>query len=196
MGDYFADLDSLLTESLSEKEARKAAKASTPAQPSPGRRRTKPIDPTKPANASWMNAKDVAEYQHQVKVAEAKGLWKSQAAVAMFATQLCLSCGKQHTHFEGFFLQQTHSQGVHAERWIRATDTPSMSGLPRHRKTTLHEADACADCIASQGFLEPSPTPSEPSYATWTPTKNRQVYSAELEYAGGFSRTRETPSVE
>lgn len=195
MSDYFSDLDSLLHESLTEKAERKQAKVKNPSTPVPSRRPKPKGDPIRPANGQWMNASEVSEYQRQVKIAEAKGLWKPQAAVAMFATQMCLSCGHQHTHFEGFFIHQLHAHSQ-TERWIRATDTPSISGLPRFRKTTLHESDACTDCIGQQGFTDPSQTLSEPSYASWSPRKNNQVYSAQLEYPGGFSRPSETSSVE
>lgn len=189
------NLDDLLTEAMQERESR--LKSVPDHKPSPHRKGGKRfIDPTKPANGSWMNAKEHEEYARQVKVAEAKGMWKNQRAVAMFSTQICLQCGSTHTHFEGFFLHQLHEKSLDIERWIKAPDTISMAGLPRTRKTTLHEADACSDCIDSQGFVDIDPSLTEPSYATWTPSKNRQVYSNELDTAGGLGRKIGTAPLE
>lgn len=196
MSGYFDDLDNLLNESLAQKAERKAAKPSTVRTSDPSKRKgSKTPDPTKPANASWMNAKEVEEYHRQVKIAEAKGLWKPHAAVAMFSTQVCLCCGSTSTHFEGFFIHQKHKT-VEAERWVKAPDMVSLKSLPKYRKHAMHEADACYVCISNQGYLEVAPIQSEPSYATWTPHKNRQVYSDELESAGGFGRKTGTPTLE
>lgn len=189
------DLDSLLKDSMLERQARKESKP-------PREKRTgvtKKLDPNRPKaekQPCWMSASEKAEFDRQVNSAEARAMWRPTAAVAMFSTQICLSCGSSHTHFEGFFQHQIHKGMAYAERWIVACDQTMLAGLPKQKKITIHEADTCMHCAALAGFLDPSSTLTEPSYAAWTPHKNHQVYSDQSEYPGGFVRSSKTSPLE
>ena len=182
------DLDALLADSLQARDAKKAKYS-----------RTRPNECSKvPADRPrhWRNLEEMSDYERRRHNAELKDLWKPQAAVAMFSVQLCLSCGSRHTHFEGFFQQQRHASYRDTEKWVPATDSTMLKDLPKHKKITLHEADACIDCVGYSGYLDISPTLTEPSHAAWSPRKNHSVYSDQSEYPTGFVRSPKTSPLE
>jgi hypothetical protein len=181
------DLDSLLADSIAARQK----KASTPKPP----RTPKPKDMSS-ANAHWLNAKETSDYERKLANADLRALWKPQTAVAMFSVQVCLRCGARHTHFEGFFQQQRHASHRDTEKWVPATDSTMLQNLPKHKKITLHEADACIDCIVSLDYINPSPTDTEPPINAWTPSKHHSKLANEHLAPRGFGRESETPSVE
>lgn len=179
------DLDSLLAESLTERDARKAKAAE--------RKPSKGIPPA----ASWMNPKERADYNRQVENARLRGLWRPDAVAAMISRQICLNCGHTHDHFEGYFQHQTHASGLHVERWVLCTDSTMRINLPLTRKLTVIEADACADCLSSLGYVEPHTSSQlEPHYATWQTRQKHSKYSDQSEPPRGFGSAAKTSFME
>lgn len=191
----FLDLDSLLSESMVQRAARLEEKSSKEKRPGKNTKLRDPSMRQERQQIHWMNAGEAEAYRRDVNSVEANSQWKAIAAVAMFSTQICLCCGTTSTHFEGFFLHQEHKKSPGSERWIPA-DNAMQIGLPKFRKTNLHEADSCSACAAALGFASPSPTVSEPFYAAWSPRKNYQVYSDQSEYPRGLVRSTKTSSLE
>lgn len=167
------DLDSLLADSLDAIAKKKAPKG-----------KTKEGQPSMPQLR--FNGKDKSDYERRCENAALKALWKPRAAVAMFSVQICLQCGSSHRHFEGFFVQQKHDSHRQTERWVPAKDHTDLLNLPKHLKIVTHEADACMDCVVREGYLQPSPTQTEPTCDSWTPHQDYSRYSDQHNPPGRF----------
>ena len=83
--------------------------------------------------------------------------WQPVAAVALFHTQRCVTCGTNHTHFMGVFQRQKYVAGgvsgfLKADQWVRATDHTMIDNLPKEQKVTDEPVDMCECCAPSLGY--------------------------------------------
>lgn len=107
--------------------------------------------------STWLSGTEKSQLKHSVTRLSLAHEWEPVAAVALFHTQRCISCGTRHTHFMGVFQQQRQAAGglsgmMTAEKWVRAIDNTMIDGLPKQQKVTDEPVDMCECCAVSLGF--------------------------------------------
>jgi hypothetical protein len=111
----------------------------------------------KKLQATWLSDAEKKTLKADTEKLASRVEWAPVAAVAIFHTQRCVSCGTRHTHFMGVFQQQKQKTGgisgtVSAERWVRAVDSTMIDNLPKVQKLTDEPVDMCECCAVSLGF--------------------------------------------
>ena len=143
------DLDALLEESVSlateAKKLRYAQKAS---------HKGKPIASNgAAANVGFMNAEERAEHQADVIKFKlrAEG-WIRTAVVLLQHTQIC-SCGSEHTHTEGVFIQKDNPR-LRIKNLVKPEGAYEYDGLPKRVEIRTQRVTVCSNCRDSQGWGE------------------------------------------
>jgi hypothetical protein len=139
------DLEELLAESMTQREAKKAKSAAKkPKTLSQGRINTE--------NSAWRTVEEKAEHQRQVEAITKKAEdWHPEAAVAMFLVQCCQNCGREHYHYTGIFVRQSHKR-LPATRYAKIDAAIDYFGLPKELEHTRQYVDMCADCHNQVGW--------------------------------------------
>lgn len=78
-------------------------------------------------------------------------VWITHARVALFNTQMCLTCESKHEFFIGWMLEQRHISDKTARKLTRQQigegEKPLL--LPERREDHLHPCEVCSNCVES-----------------------------------------------
>ena len=136
--DDFADLTSLLVESVALREDKNLLKTARK---------------TLKDNPNSLSGQEAQDLRDSVSRIEAAREWLPKAEVAFFSVQTCQCCGASSAVFAGFFQRQAHRSMRQLDRWVASPETGS-SHLPKEIKNQEVGIPACAYCIVSLGFPE------------------------------------------
>jgi hypothetical protein len=144
------DLDELLAESMTQREAKKAKPAAKkPKTLSQGRINTE--------NSAWRTVEEKAEHQRQVEAITKKAEdWHPEAATLMFLVQCCQECGREHYHFAGIFVRQSHKR-LQATRYAKPDAEIDYAKLPREVEHTRQYVPICLGCRFFTGWPDTLP---------------------------------------
>lgn len=125
--DDLSDLDSI----VAEEELRLAAEAATA------------------ANRRKLERRGLSEDDRFVLTAEVRKhedvyVWRTVAAVALFHTQVCTSCGHKHRFFMGWMTAQDHKTDPNCRRLLRGMPIERVER--RIEEHAQPEAEMCGDC--------------------------------------------------
>ncbi len=135
LDDDFADLDLI----IAEHEAKKlAARALSGKQ--------------KKLAKGGLNEEERNRLLAEVRTYEEAHVWTTSAAIALFHTQECLSCGHKHRFFLGWMTQQDHKRDAHCRRLVRGRPLePVVAKVEEHAQPPV---EMCGDCCEASLAIE------------------------------------------
>lgn len=83
-------------------------------------------------------------------------VWTTVAAVALFHTQACVTCGHKHRFFMGWMTQQNHKRDPNCRRFVRGKPIePVPRRIEEHSQPAAEMCSDCAEaCLVIEGFIK------------------------------------------
>lgn len=79
-------------------------------------------------------------------------VWQTQAQVALFHTQVCLTCTHKHRFFMGWMTLQQHRNDPNCRRYVRGrSDLELPARIEEHAQA---DVEICSDCAESSITIE------------------------------------------
>lgn len=143
--DEFADLDSLLGESVDlqkkQKEQKQGQKASKKGA-------------VLPKTAAWMTGPEIEEHYKDVQKIKARSEgWQDIAAVLLIHAQVCSTCHSEHQRVEGVFIKKENLR-LHCFNYLTPKDSFELSRLSREVEIRPQAVSMCPSCYESQGWKD------------------------------------------
>ena len=141
--DEFADLDSLLGESVDLQKRQREQKQ--------GLKESKK-GAVLPKTASWMTGPEVeAHYKDVQKIKDRAEGWTNISAVLLIHSQVCSTCHSEHQRVEGVFIKKEHLR-LRAVSYLTPKDSFELSRLSREVEIRPQYVSICPACYESQGW--------------------------------------------